>query len=229
MIRILIVEQIQLMCEVFAAALEDEPDIQVGGTATTSDDAIRLLEQNDVNMALLSTNLPDGNALRLTETIAAQHPDVKVVILGMINTEAIIMRYIEAGAAGYVFAEDSVEELLKNLRSVYAGEALVSPEIAASLIDRMSVLADQLSDVGLDPSDYNELTAREKEILELIEQGMTNQEIADELIIELGTVKNHVHNILDKLNVNSRKDAAAFLAYVRADQAGLTASESEIA
>lgn len=228
MIRILIVEQIQLMCEVFAAALEDEADIQVGGMATSSADAIELLENAELNMALLSTTLPDGEALRLTETMATQYPDVKVVILGMMNTEAIIMRYIEAGAAGYVFAEDSVEELLKNLRAVHSGEALVSPEIAASLIDRMSALAEQLADVGLDPGDYNELTAREKEILELIEQGMTNQEIADALTIELGTVKNHVHNILDKLNVNSRKDAAAFLAYVRADQAGLTASESEV-
>lgn len=226
MIRILIVEQIQLMCEVFAAALEDETDIQISGTATSSEKSLELLEKRDINMVLISTNLAEGEALRLTETISTQYPEVKVVVLGMVNTEAIIMRYIEAGAAGYVFAEDSVEELLKNLRAVHAGEALVSPEIAASLIDRMSMLADQLVDVGVDPGDYEELTPREKEILELVEQGMTNQEIADELIIELGTVKNHVHNILDKLNVNSRKDAAAFLAFVRADQAGLTERES---
>lgn len=225
MIRILIVEQILLMCEVFAAALEDETDIAVLGTATCAEDALKELAQGDYNMALISTNLPDGEALSLTETITSTYPNVKVVILGMMNTEGIILRYIEAGAVGYVFSEDSVDELLQNLRAVHADQALVSPEIAATLIERMSALTDQLLDVGMNPEDYEELTPREKEILALVEDGLTNQEIADQLTIELGTVKNHVHNILDKLNVNSRKDAAAFLAFVKAENSGYQSAE----
>jgi DNA-binding NarL/FixJ family response regulator len=213
------------MCEVFAAALEDEPDIEVLGTATSAEAALEQLAQQEHNMALISTNLPNGDALSLTEAITSVYPNVKVVILGMDNTETIIMRYIEAGAAGYVFSEDSVEELLQNLRAVHEGNALVSPEIAATLIERMSNLTDQLLDVGMDPEDYEELTRREKEILDLVEEGLTNQEIADKLTIELGTVKNHVHNILNKLNVNSRKDAAAFLAFVRAENTGVQPNE----
>ena len=179
------------------------------GRVTTYDAALGRVPGADV--VLVSTRLPDQGALRLTEAIARDHPEVRVLVLGLAESEEEILRYVEAGAAGYVLKDDSVEELLRNVRAVHSGEAVVSPEIAGALISRVGELAQLFADAfAIDKS--ADLTPREREVLKLLGQGLTNQEIADRLVIELGTVKNHVHSILDKLNVSSRKDAAAYLA-----------------
>ena len=136
------------------------------------------------------------------------------MVMGVADTEPVIMGYINAGAFGYVLRDDSIHELLANIRAASEDKAIVTPALAARLISRIAELSDKLSEVGIDPTDYEELTPREREILTLIGDGLTNQEIADRLVIELGTVKNHVHSILEKLNVNSRKDAALYLSLV---------------
>ena len=211
LIRILIVDSVLLICEVMAAALEDEDNIDVVGFATTIAEAESRLSESAIDLTLISTNLPDGDALDLTSNIRRDFPHVNIVVLGLADTEAVIMRYIEAGASGYVLKDASVERLLSNIRAAYNGEALVSPQVAAALMERVAMLTEQLTELGVDPSVYEELTPREKEILDLVAAGLSNQEIADELTVEIGTVKNHVHSILDKLNVNSRKDAATYL------------------
>jgi len=199
------------MGNVIAAVLEDESDIAVVGCAITVDAALDQAPGCDV--MLVSTTLPDNGALKLTQAISEDHPSVKVLALGLAESEAEVLQYVEAGAAGYVLKDDSVDELLRNIRAAYNGEALVSPEIAAALMDRVAELAQLFETVaGIDPSAG--LTERELEVLELIGQGLSNQGIADRLFIEVGTVKNHVHSILDKLNVSSRRDAAAYLAIV---------------
>ena len=138
------------------------------------------------------------------------------------------MRYIEAGALGYVLRTDSVAELLHNIRAAFKENALVSPSVAAALMARIAELSEKLTDLGVDASDYEELTPREKEILNYIAAGLTNQEIADLLVIEVGTVKNHVHNILNKLNVHSRQDAAAYLTLIEDDQSAEPQSGNEL-
>lgn len=214
MIRVLIVDSILLICEVMAAALEDEDDIKIAGIAATKDEAEAQLLQTNVDLTLISTNLPDGEALDLTSNIRRDFGDSKIVVLGMADTEAVIMRYIEAGASGYILKDASLERLPINIRAAYNGEALVSPQVAAALMERVAKLTEQLADLGVSPGGYEELTPREKEILNLIAAGLSNQEIADALTVEIGTVKSHVHSILNKLNVNSRKDAATYLSLI---------------
>jgi DNA-binding NarL/FixJ family response regulator len=118
---------------------------------------------------------------------------------------------VEAGAAGYVLQEDSVEKLLQKIRAAYNGEALVSPRIAARLMARLAELANMHTTIGVYPSEtmhrFAELTPLEREVLHLMSQGYSNQGIADRLIIECGTVKNHVHNILKKLEASNRQEA----------------------
>ena len=211
MIRVLLVNEIRLMANVIAATLEDEKDIQVIGSATTPEKALALTPACDV--ALISTRLPGNGALELIRTIGDNYPAVKVLALGLGDSEVEILQYVEAGAAGYVLKDDSVEEVLRNIRAAYAGEALVSPEIAAALMARVNELAQQFEEVASIP-ELVEFTPRERQVLELVAQDLTNQEIADRLFIEVGTVKNHVHSILQKLNVNSRYDAAAFWAVI---------------
>ncbi len=106
---------------------------------------------------------------------------------------------------------------MHHIRAAHAGKARVSPDIAAALMSRVAELAQLVSQASISP-EAGELTPREMEVLKLIGQGLTNQEIAEHLVIELGTVKNHVHNILNKLGVSSRRDAVGYLVVAREQQ-----------
>lgn len=211
MIRVLLIDRVRLVCDVIGAALEGEEDIRVVGTAIGEQDALEAMENTPCDIALIGTSLPNDGALNLVNAIRKMDGDTKALIVGVPDAEPVIMAYLNAGAFGYILRDDPVQELLLNIRAAYNDKALVTPALAARLIARIADLNEKLSELGIDESDYDELTPREREILTLIGDGLSNQQIADQLIIELGTVKNHVHSILDKLNVNSRKDAALYL------------------
>ena len=213
-INLLLVNETHLMGNVIAAALEDEPDIRVVACVTGPEDALQIVRDRDVDVALVSTRLPDQGALKLTSAITEMKPSTKVLALGLTEEKQRVLRYVEAGATGYVLKDDSLEDLIETVRGAQDGKVFVSPQIAAALMERLSNLARMFSDVENNVTDPTGLTSRELEVLQLIGQGRTNQQIAEELVIEVGTVKNHVHNILDKLNVSSRGEAAAYLAFI---------------
>jgi two-component system NarL family response regulator len=217
MIRVLLVNEMLLMCNVITAALEDEPDIRVVGCATTVEDALQKAHQKDVDVLLVSTRLTNQGALTLTQAITEEMPTVSVLLLGLTERKERVLKYLEAGAAGYVKKNDSVDDLVEKIRAIQEERVHVSPVIAAALIERLSELAQMFA--GLETSVVEEagLTPREMDVLELLGQNRTNQEIADQLNIEVGTVKNHVHNILEKLDVSSRSDAAAYLAFFKSE------------
>jgi DNA-binding NarL/FixJ family response regulator len=209
MIRVVLVNSIRILANVIAAVLENEPDIDVVGRATTVDEALALAPHCDILIA--STRLPDNGALRITRAITQANLPTKVLILGLAESKEEVLHYVEAGAAGYVLQDDSVDALLTKLRSTYAGTAMISPEIAGALLSRVAELAQGSGQAELKPDTSIELTTREREILTLIGQGLSNQQIAERLVIEVGTVKNHVHRILHKLNVTDRQTAANYL------------------
>jgi two-component system NarL family response regulator len=209
LIRVLLVNEFRLMANVIASVLEDEPDIMVIGRATTVERALALAAGCDV--ALVSSRLPDQGALELISRLTESLPSVKALVVGVAESEWEILQYVEAGAVGYVLKDDSVDELLRHIRAARSGESIVSPEIAHALMLRLANLA-AVVDTAAHMAEPAELTPREQEVLQLIGQGLSNQEIAQRLVIEVGTVKNHVHSILQKLNVSSRNDAATYLA-----------------
>ncbi|MEA3439815.1 MAG: response regulator transcription factor [Chloroflexota bacterium] len=221
MIRVLLVNEFQLMGNVIAAVLEDEPDIEVIGCVTTPQSALEKVANEDVDMVLVSTRLPNDGALRLTGTMTEEDSSLKVLALGVSEKKERVLQFAEAGASGYVRKDDSVDDLIKAIRSAHRDQAKVSPKVAAALMARVSELTDLLTMIesGM-PEDYSELTPRELEILELIAKGYSNQKIADHLFIEVGTVKNHVHSILNKLDVRTREDAAAYLAIIKGQPLG---------
>ncbi len=209
MIRVGLVNSIRILANVIAAVLENEPDIEVVDCTTSIDEALALAPRCDI--LVVSTRLPADSALEITQAITAAHLATKVLILGLTESKEEVLHYVEAGAAGYVLQDDSVDALLTKLRSTYAGAAVVSPEIAGALLTRVAELAQEPDRVEAAPAVQIELTAREREILRLIGQGLTNQQIAAQLTLEVGTVKNHVHRILHKLHVSDRQSAAAYL------------------
>jgi DNA-binding NarL/FixJ family response regulator len=211
MIRVIVVHQAKLIANIIASVLSEEPDIYVVGTAVTPEEALGKLERSNCNMILASATLPDQGALTLTQAVAAPHSGTKVLIIGVPQSESVILQYVAAGAAGYVLQDVPVERLLENVRAAYEDKALVSPTVAAALMNQVAELAHVSAQHKLDPQAIAELTPRELDVLNLIGKGLTNQEIAERLVIEVGTVKNHVHNILKKLDVSSREEAASYL------------------
>lgn len=214
-INVLLVNEIRLMCNVLAASLEDEPDIQIFGCATNVQEALTILQTNPIDVVLVSSKLPQQGAMWLTQAISDYAPATKTLILGLTEQRERILRYVEAGATGYVLKDDSLDNLIANIRAAQKEKALISPEIAAAMMDRLSSLAQLFAEIENSVTEDAGLTNRELEVLELIGKDFTNQQIADQLFIEVGTVKNHVHNILEKLNVSSRGEAAAYLAFIR--------------
>ncbi len=214
MIRILIVHPTKLISSLLASVLQEEQDIHVIAQAQHVDDALYKLELSRCNIVLVAASLPENGALQLTQTITTAHPEIKVLVFGLPKAEQVILQYVMAGAAGYVLQEVPVEGLFDNIRAVHEDKALVSPGIAAAFMRQLAEMAQISAHVELNPAALKTLTPREQEVLALIGEGLTNQEIADRLVIELGTVKNHVHNILRKLDVRSREEAAAHLPLV---------------
>jgi len=215
MIKVLVVHEFPLMCNIISSVLDDEPDIQVIGFATSVDEAMIRVKKEAVDIVLISTRLPDQGSYKLTNALVKAPTNTKVLILGITETREQVLDYIEAGATGYVLKESSLDDLLAAIRAAYNDKALISPEIAAALMQRVNELSSVISKVGVTPPESYSLTTREMEVLDLLYQNKSNQEIAKQLVIELGTVKNHVHSILNKLGVSNREEAAMLSAYLK--------------
>jgi two-component system nitrate/nitrite response regulator NarL len=200
--RIAIIVNIRLYREGLAQALARE-GIEVVGTAADGSAGVACVATTQPDIALLDMAMLDS--ISTVRTLAAQAPQVRVVALGVPETDGHVLACVEAGVAGYVPRDGSLEDLADILMGVDRGEVLCSPRIIGSLFRRVAELAAQPQ------PPVERLTVRELEILELIDQGLTNKEIARRLCIELSTVKNHVHNILEKLQVRRRADAAAWM------------------
>jgi len=213
-IRVLIVHPSRLIASIIASLLRERDDIAVSGVETSLETAIEHMRKHHCHIVLVAASLPNGGALELTKAIADMSPDVKILVIGLPESQSIILQYVMAGAAGYVLQDVSAESLLEHIRAAAKDKALISPDIAAAFMTQIAELASISSQERLDPADYHELTPRELEVLRLIAKDLTNREIADRLFIEVGTVKNHVHSILRKLDVSNRQQAASHLRFI---------------
>jgi two-component system, NarL family, nitrate/nitrite response regulator NarL len=205
MIRIFIHTRTRLLQQGLALALENHAGFEVVGSAADPAAAVARLRMLRPNMTLVDVaGYADVESVRV---IRREVPDVQVVALAVPEVEDLIIDCAEAGVAGYVTREGSLEDLLATLESVSRGETLCSPRIAATLLRRLNDLAASRESAAPLPH----LTPRELQVIQLIDEGLSNKEIASRLCIGLATVKNHVHNILDKLQVRRRGEAAARL------------------
>lgn len=208
MLRILIVDNPTASYRLFRERLR-AAEMQLVSLAHNSAEARLHLRHSDV--VVVGNSLPDASAL--VKEISTKHPKLGVLVAGLEEDAAQIIEYVEAGADGYLVREESAESMLQKVQATAAGEALVSPRVAASLISHMAMLANHTPTPArrsLSHVDCDELTPRQSEVLELIhEEKLSNQQIANRLHIQVGTVKNHVHHILKKLGVHDRYEAAA--------------------
>jgi two-component system, NarL family, nitrate/nitrite response regulator NarL len=207
-ISVVVVSEVRLYREGIVLLLERDPRIDVIGAAATHSQAGPLLE-HDPDVVLLDTAI--ANAEGALAELGA--PVQKVVILGVAEREADVIAWAEAGAVGYVSREASRDDLGAALEAAANGETLASPRMVAALLRRLNAVA---HDAGAFERDGTAtLTPRERQVARLVGEGLSNKEIARQLCIEVTTVKNHVHNILRKLDVSGRGQAAAQLRTVR--------------
>ena len=209
--RILIIEPMPLVAEIMQTALSAEPEFCTVERAADPNDVAAYLDSTDV--VLLNAALPNGTAMLWLQKVADNGGHPKIIVYGLTESSETILAYIEAGAAGYILRDDPFDKMIKTIKFVTRDKALASPNVVAALMQRLSELKGFFNQVGVEMGN-EPLTTREREILELIGKGFSNKGIADALYIEYGTVKNHVHNILNKLNVSNRKEAAMCLAFL---------------
>ena len=205
-IRIFIADDNRLLREGLASMLTELDHITVVGMASSGGQALDQIKKLIPDVALVDIGMPDKDGLDVTQVLHKDLPTVKVIILGMPDLTDEILACIEAGAAGYVLKEASFEYLVETVQSVQRGESFCSPRVAASLFSRVAELsAERVSESSI------KLTPREIEVVNKIADGLSNKEIAAQLHIEEQTVKNHVHNILDKLQLHNRLEAVQYV------------------
>jgi DNA-binding NarL/FixJ family response regulator len=207
-IRIFIVDDLRLLREGLVSLLAEQEDLTVIGAAASGSKALEKIKELRPEVALIDIGMPGKDGLTVTQALRREAPEVKVLILGMLDLTEEIMACIEAGAAGYVLKDASLDSLVDTIRAVHHGESVCSPRMAASLFSRIAELASE--HLPRLPQSSLKLTARELDIINEIAQGLSNKEIARRLFIETQTVKNHIHNILDKLQLHTRLEAVHY-------------------
>jgi len=208
-IRILIIHRSRLIREGFAFVLDHQESMSVIGSVAGVGEVVGDLEQIRPAVILLDLCLPDRGGLRDAQWIREVLPGAKILMTGLSELESDVLACFEAGAAGYLPQEASLEELLNSIQAVAAGEVLCSPKVTALLVSRIAEASREreLRRVQGLPN----LTRRELEIIALVEEGLSNKEIAVRLEIEIPTVKTHIHNILEKLQLDGRREAAQYV------------------
>lgn len=206
MIRVLVVSEDNRVCQTLLKNPALQQAICMAGCVSDYSEARRWLDE--VDAVLASAELPDDGAYTLLRRQFLDEYCLPVVIYDLPDHTAAIIRYIEGGARGYVLKGAASSQMVRTLQAAVKGEAYVSPEVAGAVFARLAELSGWVDEMRPGTPELAQLTRREREILDLIGHDFTNQDIAEHLYIEVGTVKNHVHNILSKLKVSSRREAA---------------------
>jgi len=198
-IRILLAEDQTLMRQGLKTLLETEPDLRVAGEAEDGKTAVKLALQVKPDIILMDVQMPEMNGVEATAAICRSWPQARVIILTTFDRDDYVFQGVRAGAVGYLLKDLPAEKLVETIRRVHAGEVFIQPEIASRTL-RVALHS---------PGDLIEpISEREHEVLVMLAQGIPNKEIADKLHIAEGTVKNHVTNILEKLQAQNRTQAA---------------------
>ena len=205
-LRVLLVDDHDLFRTGLRNLLEEQ-GIQIVGEASAGAEAVRGVREVAPDVVIMDLNMPGMNGVEATRQIVAAAPLTRVLVLTISDQDADVMDAILAGACGYLMKDASIQELLRGLRAAAVGESLISPHIAAKMLQRMRASSPHSE---MEKSIRAELSDREIEVLKLIANGKDNAQIAADLHISPKTVKNHISNILMKLQIDNRIQAAVY-------------------
>lgn len=203
MIRILLVEDQVLVRRGLKMMIETDPEIQVTGEAGNGKEAVSLCEKNAFDLIIMDIRMPEMDGLEANRIIQSRWPDSKVLILTTFNDDQYALEALKSGARGYLLKDAEPEELIRSIRSCLSGGLALEDHVAANVMPKL-ISGTEVKTV--DPS----LTPRELSIIRRIGEGRSNREISEELSLSVGTVKNHISLILDKLELRDRTQIAIY-------------------
>jgi len=206
-IQILLIEDNRLLRDGIASMLKKQSDMHVVATVGNGENILKLIGEHKPHIILLDLGLRSQNSLQIVKLTKQHYPDTKIIVMDLIPLQADIFEFVQAGVSGFILKDANIAEFYKTIREVYQGARILPPHLTGSLFSQIVENAIYSSK----PSAIVEsvrMTKRERQVIDLISDGFTNKEIAQKLHISTYTVKSHVHNILEKLALNTRVQIA---------------------
>ena len=208
-IRVLLIEDNRLLRDGISAMLTEQADLKVVGAASTSKNILEHLKDLRVNVVLLDLGLRSQNSLELVKSIKKKSRETRIIVMDLVPTQADVLDFVKAGVSGFILKDATIEDFLKTIRSVNHGAKILPSILTGSLFSQIVEHALN-GEHGSRLIESVRMTRRERQVIELITEGLTNKEIAQKLNLSTYTVKSHVHNILEKLAIHTRVQIAKY-------------------
>ena len=208
-ISILVVEDNRLLREGLTSMINEQNDLKVAASFGDCTKAKQYIQNNQPTILLLDLGLRNQNSLQLVKELKKDFQKIKIIVMDLVPLQEDLLVFVQAGVSGFILKEATVEDFLKTIRSVASGNNILPPNLAESLFS-------QIVEKAVSESNYSKInssvrmTKRERQVIELVSDGLTNKEIAQNLHLSTYTVKSHIHNILEKLALHTRVQIAKF-------------------
>ncbi|WP_330619652.1 response regulator transcription factor [Vallitalea pronyensis] len=208
MINVLLVDDQDIILQGLSMILGKANDMTIVGAVRNGQEAINKCKTENVDIVLMDIRMPVVNGVEATQSIKASNPDIKVIMLTTFQDDEYIFNSLKYGASGYLLKDAMPTEISEAIRTVYHGGTLINPTVATKIVNQFKKIAGEEEQAS--SMDIEQLTIREKDICKLLAEGHNNKEIANVLFLSEGTVKNHITNILSKLQLRDRTQLAIF-------------------
>ena len=207
-ISLVLIDDNRLLREGLARLIREQKDFRILAASADADEAMTKVREAKPDVVLLDFGLEGHDSLGITATIRKDVPQAKVIVLGLLPVEEDIVSFVRAGASGFIMKDATFEDFVRTIRSVVSGAVVLPPQLTGSLFNQIALQAGKRAT----PRELEavRLTQRERQVIDLIAEGLANKDIATRLHIAVHTVKSHVHNVLEKLALHSRLEVAAF-------------------
>lgn len=208
-ISILVIEDNRLLRDGITSMIGEQNDLKVVAAFGDIAKSLKFIRESAPNLVLLDLGLPNHNSLQLVKILKKDFPKVKIVVMDLVPLHEDLLIFVQAGVSGFILKEATVNDFLKTLRSVASGENILPPNLAESLFSQIVTKALSESNPSKIISSVK-MTKRERQVIELVADGLTNKEIAQNLHLSTYTIKSHIHNILEKLALHTRVQIAKY-------------------
>ena len=207
-ISLVLIDDNRLLREGLAGLIRKQPDFRILAASGDIEEALRKVREAKPRVVLLDFSLESHDSLRVTTTVRQEVPEARVIVMGLLPIQEDVAAFVRAGASGFIMKDASFDDFLKTIRAVADGADVLPPELTGSLFGQ--IVRQAVSRARVPVLEGVRLTEREREVIDLLGEGLSNKQMAARLHVAVHTVKSHVHNVLEKLALHTRLEVAAF-------------------